>query len=238
MLNKKGYATLTTLIIILAASSILLLLFYKPILNTTLNVAQSSKLSTKLIKDNNAKERLYSLLYENVSYENNNFIETLDYVNEAKYEDLDVEFMVKTIDEEFIIKELNFISTEMNKFTINNETDIKIELIAEVFDPLEVYSYDVELILNNEDIFEAGGLGLQASSDIIIPANNVYNKETGIVNYGEYELRISNTINCVVKAVVVYNKLDYRKLSVKTENLKKTVIIEIAPPYTKTIKFE
>lgn len=205
---------MTILIITLTITSMLLLIFYQPIFETSKNVVKSSLISDKITKDMNGKERLYSLLNKNISFEGTTL-----------YPDLEKEYKVTTIDEDFEVKELHFNSHELNNFFLNNETNIEIEVTVSPLDPLEPFSYGIELMLEEEDLLEETGLDLQADVDINIPANKIYNRETGETKYGEYVLNIPHADNCIVKAVVVYNKLYHREINVESEGFNENITI-------------
>lgn len=213
-MNKKGFATIGILIVILFVTSMLLLLFYKPILETSKNISKSSLISNQIVKDMNGKERIYSILKENISYE-----------GEVNYEDLNKIYNVTTIDEDYESIELHFSSHSLNGFSINNKTSIDIMIEANPVDLDESYSYDVELINNGVDLLDGDGQGLQVSSDITIPSNKIYNKSTGKFNYGTYNLNIPYTENCTVKAIVVYDKLYHRELRLIDDNVERTILI-------------
>ena len=213
-MDKKGFATLSILIVILIVTSMLLLLFYKPILETNRNIIKSSLISDKLVKDMNGKERIYSVLNKNMSFE-----------GQVSYEDLDKKYIIETIDEDYEAIELHFSSHQFNGFSIYNKTPIEIVLEASPVDPEEPFSYDVELMINGKDLLDGGGLGLQISSDIIIPSNKIYDKSTEETNYGEYTLNIPQTENCTVEAMIIYDKLYHREIKLKENNLERTIFI-------------
>lgn len=226
MLNNKGYATLTTLLIVLIITSALLLLFYDPILDTSKNVAQSSLIGKEMINDKNGEERLYSLLVDNISYE-----------EKTIYADLNNEYEIKTLNEEFETIELNFKSEMANGFSINNKTNITMDFNVQVINPNEPHYYDVKLVVKGKDILDGQGLDLKANSVITVNSDKIYDKLTGETNYGNYMLNITPARNCNVDVVVTYEQLRYRELEIKGDNFRNVVVIE-NPVNNPIIKFK
>lgn len=194
MLNKKGYATIGIIFAVLFVVMIISPLFFSPIMNTSVSVKEDSQVLPAYLKKRNGLERLHGILYENNSLEGAVNFEDL----EATYE---LETVAMELEDEIINNELSF--------AINHATDIAIEFKTTVLG--ENPSYDVYLMLNGEIIQQVDDLTEDAS--INISNEFIYNKETGISNFGDYELVISNS-NIDVDTKISYSKLKFREVRV------------------------
>lgn len=194
MLNKKGYATIGIIFSVLLVVMIISPLFFQPVMNTSVSVKEASQVLPAYLKKRNGLERLHGLLSENNSLEG-----TVD------FEDLGATYELETVTVEF---EDEMVNNEL-AFAINHATDIAIEFKTTVSG--ENPSYDVYLMLNGEIIQRVDDLTEDAS--INISNDFIYNKETGISNFGDYELVISNS-NIDVDTKISYSKLKFREVRV------------------------
>lgn len=194
MLNKKGYATIGVIFAVLLVVMLISPLFFRPIMNTSVSVKEARQVLPEYLKKRNGLERLHGMLYENNSLEG-----TVDFEDlEATYE---LETVAVELEDEVVNNELSF--------AINHATDIAVEFKATVLG--ENPSYDVYLMLNGEIIQQVDDLTEDAS--INISNEFIYNKETGISNFGNYELVISNS-NIDVDTKISYSKLKFREVRV------------------------
>ena len=194
MANKKGYATIGVIFAVLLVVMIISPLFFRPIMNTSVSVKEARQVLPEYLKKRNGLERLHGMLYENNSLEG-----TVD------FEDLEETYELETVAVEL---EDEVVNNEL-AFAINHATDIAIEFKTTVLG--ENPSYDVYLMLNGEIIQQVEDLTEDAS--INISNEFIYNKETGISNFGDYELVISNS-NINVDTKISYGKLKLREVRV------------------------
>lgn len=194
MVNKKGYATIGVIFAVLLVVMIISPLFFRPIMNTSVSVKEARQVLPEYLKKRNGLERLHGMLYENNSLEG-----TVD------FEDLEETYELETVAVEL---EDEVVNNEL-AFAINHATDIAIEFKTTVLG--ENPSYDVYLMLNGEIIQQVEDLTEDAS--INISNEFIYNKETGISNFGDYELVISNS-NINVDTKISYGKLKLREVRV------------------------
>ncbi|HHT98366.1 MAG TPA: hypothetical protein GXZ90_10795 [Clostridiales bacterium] len=96
MKNNEGFITLGIIVAVLIISMILIGIFYKPMISTTMNVKKSEDIVDIYINANNGKERLYSTLRENISYQ-----------GKVEFEDIENEYDIMTSNEEYENIELN-----------------------------------------------------------------------------------------------------------------------------------
>lgn len=204
MLNKKGYATIGIIFAVLFVVMIISPLFFRPIMNTSVSVKEASQVLPAYLKKRNGLERLHGMLYENNSLEGT-----------VNFEDLGATYELETVAMEL---ENEIINNELS-FAINHTTDIAIEFKTTVLG--ENPSYDVYLMLNGKIIQQVDDLTEDAS--INISNEFIYNKETGISNFGDYELVISNS-NIDVDTKISYSKLKFRE--VRVNNGEFNIIIE------------
>ena len=194
MLNKKGYATIGIILSVLLVVLLISPLFFRQIMNTSVKMKEDTQVLPAYLKKRNAFERLHGMLSENNSLEGT-----------VNFEDLEETYELETVAVELEDEVLN---NELS-FTINNATDIAIEFKTTTLG--ENPSYDVYLMLNGKIIQQVDDLTEDAS--INISNEFVYNKETGISNFGDYELVISNS-NINVDTKISYSKLKFREVSV------------------------
>lgn len=204
MLNKKGYATIGVIFAVLLVVMIISPLFFRPVMNTSVSVKEASQVLPAYLKKRNGLERLHGMLYENNSLEGT-----------VNFEDLGATYELETVAMEL---ENEIINNELS-FAINHTTDIAIEFKTTVLG--ENPSYDVYLMLNGKIIQQVDDLTEDAS--INISNEFIYNKETGISNFGDYELVISNS-NIDVDTKISYSKLKFRE--VRVNNGEFNIIIE------------
>ncbi len=213
-MNNRGYATFGVLMIILILTSMYLGLFYGGILNTNKDVAKSSLISNEMVKESNGKERLYSLLKDNISF-----------VGQVTYEDLDRGYEIKTLDETYESVSIHSDSYSSESFLINNKTDINVHFVVMPIDIEESYSYSAELILNGKDMFNDSVQNVSSGINVTIDKDEIYNTDTQETNYGYYSLNFTDLNNCTVSAVITYDKLINRELSIIGRILNKNVVI-------------
>ena len=203
MLNKKGYATIGIILSVLLVVLLISPLFFRQIMNTSVKMKEDTQILPAYLKKRNAFERLHGMLSENNSLEGT-----------VNFEDLEETYELETVAIELEDEVLN---NELS-FTINNATDIAIEFKTTTLG--ENPSYDVYLMLNGKIIQQVDDLTEDAS--INISNEFVYNKETGISNFGDYELVISNS-NINVDTKISYSKLKFREVSVNNGEFNITI---------------
>lgn len=207
MNDKRGFVTIGLVISVMLISIIIISIFYKPIVNTTMDVKNSKSITPDYISNLSGQERVYSLLKENVSYKGN-----------VSFEDLNREFKIKTIKEDYEDIEL----VNPNVFHINNETEITISLEAHPIDSNEPHSYDYTLTLNDEIVSEGG---YNSGTVINIDKEFLYNADKNETNYGRYFLDI-NSNNCYVSTKVNFRRLKHREIKLSNESMDKIVYID------------
>lgn len=203
MLNKKGYATIGIILSVLLVVLLISPLFFRQIMNTSVKMKEDTQVLPAYLKKRNAFERLHGMLSENNSLEGT-----------VNFEDLEETYELETVAVELEDEVLN---NELS-FTINNATDIAIEFKTTTLG--ENPSYDVYLMLNGKIIQQVDDLTEDAS--INISNEFVYNKETGISNFGDYELVISNS-NINVDTKISYSKLKFREVRVNNGEFNITI---------------
>lgn len=203
MLNKKGYATIGIIFSVLLVVMLISPLFFRSVMNTSVKMKEDSKVLPDYLKKRNGLERLHGMLSENNSLEGT-----------VNFEDLEETYELETVDVELEDKVIN---NELS-FTINNATDIAIEFKTTALG--ENPSYDVYLMLNGKIIQQVDDLTEDAS--INISNEFVYNKETGISNFGDYKLVISNS-NINVDTKISYSKLKFREVRVNNGEFNITI---------------
>lgn len=203
MLNKKGYATIGIIFSVLLVVMLISPLFFSSVMNTSVSMKEDRKVLPAYLKKRNALERLHGMLSENNSLEGT-----------VTFEDLEETYELETVDVEL---EDEVINNELS-FTVNHATDIAIEFKTTALG--ENPSYDVYLMLNGKIIQQVDDLTEDAS--INISNEFVYNKETGISNFGDYELVISNS-NIDVDTKISYSKLKFREVRVNNGEFNITI---------------
>lgn len=203
MLNKKGYATIGIILSVLLVVLLISPLFFQQIMNTSVKMKEDTQVLPAYLKKRNAFERLHGMLSENNSLEGT-----------VNFEDLEETYELETVAVELEDEVLN---NELS-FTINNATDIAIEFKTTTLG--ENPSYDVYLMLNGKIIQQVDDLTEDAS--INISNEFVYNKETGISNFGDYELVITNS-NINVDTKISYSKLKFREVRVNNGEFNITI---------------
>lgn len=214
MKNNEGFITLGIIVAVLIISMILIGIFYKPMISTTMNVKKSEDIVDIYINANNGKERLYSTLRENISYQ-----------GKVKFEDVENEYDIMTSNEEYENIELNF-NNNYNTFNINNQTDIELYFQMVPINPELSHSYDISLTVNGIDVLEKiDKTNLTNGVTINIDKNFTYNEENNETNYGEYKLSL-NKNNCDVNVSVKFRELKNRKINVLHNYLNNTATIQ------------
>ncbi len=203
MLNKKGYATIGIIFSVLLVVMLISPLFFSSVMNTSISMKEDRKVLSAYLKKRNALERLHGMLSENNSLEGT-----------VTFEDLEETYELETVDVEL---EDEVINNELS-FTVNHATDIAIEFKTTALG--ENPSYDVYLMLNGKIIQQVDDLTEDAS--INISNEFVYNKETGISNFGDYKLVISNS-NIDVDTKISYSKLKFREVRVNNGEFNITI---------------
>lgn len=207
-MNNKGFATIGMMVAVLFVSMAIIGTFFNPILSTTVNMENSRKLTPQYIENMNSLERIYSIFVENPSH-----------VGDIQFEDTERNYNVNEIISEHSTVQKNLLDGET--FELRNKTDIRIEFKSESIG-FGQSDYDIQIKLNGETIVEDYGL----SNNTLVEISNsyLYNTETGITNYGEFEINI-NERNAEVSAEVRYENLDYREIELSNENFTRTIII-------------
>lgn len=220
-MNNKGFATLGIALSVLIITTIMIAGFSSPMLNTAKNVKNAEEDTLQYTKNIAAKERLFSKLNENVSYDG-----LLD------YEDLGVKYNVEEIN---LINEpvSIFINGSGGEFQIINATDVNISLSAVAINPEEEFSYSAELLYNdvNEPITKVENL--TTSKNINIEKGFFYDKNSDKTKYGTYKLNLIGT-NASVSAKVSYDRLEKREVNL-TELDDKEIIENIIIEYDENV---
>lgn len=209
MNNERGYVTVGTIVVILILTSMYLVIFFGKILNTSNQVAQSSLISDEIVKDSNGKERLYSLLRSNVSFE-----------GEVIYEDLERQYEVETINETYEPIVIHTNPHNSSTFNINNKTPIDVEFTVMGEDCL----YSAELLINDKDLLNGMASNLNSGFSTTINEKELYNIETGEVNYGDLKINFPKLNNCTIFIELNYNKLIEREVAIKGDFNRQIVI--------------
>ena len=195
--------------LVLLVSMTIMGTFFNPMLNLSTSIQNSKELTPNYIKNMNGLERMYSVFNENKSH-----------VGDITFEDIDKSYNVTTISEDYSVVRVDL--KNGGKFNIDNETHIAIEFKST---PTQIGNnyYDIQINLNGEKIIE--NYNLKNNTLIEIEKDYLYNKETGDLNYGEFEILINENMVDVV-AEVKYNELAYREATISNDKFSRTVIIE------------
>lgn len=212
MENDKGFATIGVIVAVLLTTMIVISVFFNPILNTTVDMKNSKDIVPKYTNNMNGIERTYSVFKNNMSHNKN-----------ISFEDIDKEYIVNEVDAEYSLTELALNRTN-NSFSIDNKTDVKVFIEVFPIDPEESHSYNVDLVLN-DSVNIVNKDGVINDTTLEIPENFLYDEATGETNYGEYKLLV-DTNNCNVVINVQYNKLDYREISIKNQDIEQVLAID------------
>lgn len=214
IMNNRGYVTSGILVVILLFSLMYLAIVYGGVLNTSKDSAESGRLSDELVNDLNAKERIYSTLKDNISFS-----------GDLSYPDLDREYTIETIDEEYESKEVFSSPYSSESFFISNRTNVNVEITVSPIDNTENFSYSAELNLGDKDIMKGEASNLSSNFSYTINADEIYNPSTGEVNYGDFNVNLTELNNCTVIVKVTYDELIKREVNVKGGSLDRNVSI-------------
>lgn len=209
--NNKGYIAPTTMLIILLVCLMMFGLFYSKTIVVTKDLNESGKLVNDVVNSNTGLERMYSLLYNNVSYEGS-----------SNFSDINKLYEVQTIEEKFERIVLNSRNNKV-KFNINNRTPINIKMTVHPNND-GAYEYSAELIYDGVNLLENADRNVYDSSYSIEEIFS-YDKETQITNYGEYVLNI-DTVNCNVTVEIEYDNLIERTLLLNNDMVEREIIIK------------
>ena len=209
MINNKGYATTGMMVLVLLVSMTIMGTFFNPMLNLSSSIQNSKDLTPNYIKNMNGLERMYSVFNENKSH-----------VGDITFEDIDKSYNVSTSTEDYSVVRVDL--KDGDKFIVDNETHIAIEFKSTPTEIGDNY-YDIQINLNGEKIIE--NYNLKNNTLIEIEKEYLYNRETGDLNYGEFEILINENMVDVV-AEVKYNKLKYREAIVSNDKFSRVLIIK------------
>lgn len=202
-MNNKGSVSAAAIVAIILLTLIYISISYMKSEDSYDSVYDIAESTQDLVNGVNSKERLHSLLNKNKSY-----------IGKVVYDNLDKEFEIETLDETYE----NIIETASGNssisFSINNDTSIDINA--------QGVSYDLELMYDEKDILNGQGIGLTGNKDIIINSEQIYNKASGEVNYGDYELVIKGDVD----VTLLHDKLLNREVSITGEDYEQKMIID------------
>lgn len=203
-MNNKGSTSVGILVAVLLVIGIIMGVFFNPMLNLTLNVENSKDIIPNYINNINGMERLYSVLQNNISHN-----------SDVIFEDIDKEYNIEELTAEYE----NI--TVGKKFTIENKTDITVNMEIQPISQDEPYYYDIKLILN-EDKVVFNKTNLTNNSTMTVNSDFLYNQETGEINYGDFEIIVDSN-NCNVSVKTEYDLLVYREINVSNKNINQNI---------------
>jgi len=225
-MKRKGFTNLIIVVGIMLFSMALISIFGFPLINSYFRTTKAINLVEPYVESMNGLERLYGKFYENISY------------NETTtYSDLNKIYTV--IDKQLDNRPISLtVSGDSNTaFKILNKTDINITINyspSAGLLPGDPTYYNVEIFCAGTSIYNS--TNISSGKSITIPSDFLYDKTTGISNYGEYKL-IINSVNSDINTNIAYNEQSYRKIEI-TENtdIKRTLVIENNTSIDGTIK--
>lgn len=217
IINKRGFTSLFIIVGITVVVLAYLIASSFPTINT---VKESKQLENSMelnLKNRIGLERIYSRLYENISY--NEYVE---------YMDIDKKYRVEELVIEHEVRELDVWSSSKTMFDIdiNNKTWIDVDVTFTEYEDLEpgqwgyynVYIKYSGAILVDDDFTE--------STIASINDRDVYNETTGTFNYGEYHIELT-PINGYIDAVVRYKEQMYREINlIENNNIVRKIVLE------------
>lgn len=210
-MNNKGYISPAIMLVILLVCLMMFGLFYSRSIVVTKDLNESGKIINDVVNSNTGLERMYSLLYNNISYE-----------GLSNYSDLNKLYEVQTIEEKFEKIILNSNDKEI-QFNIENKTPINIKMTVYPYNE-DDYEYSAKLIHNGVNLLGDAERNIYDSS-YVIEETFSYNKETQITNYGEYVLNV-DAVNCDVEVEIQYDNLIERVILLKNDMVKREIMIK------------
>lgn len=210
MLNNKGFINSTV-----AFGMILFVVFFLIVLqgsltNSSLSLKNISDKTYSYIVDKTGIERIYSLLYNNISY-----------VGEMSYEDIGKVYIIEEIDSKYD----EIVLENKNIFVIDNKTEIIIDINKEQEDYFEYF-----LMLNGQEVYSGFN-----NTIINIPEDYIYDYRTNNTRYGVYHL-IINPYDTAININIYFKKLHNRKIRL-TDEKNNVKYIEIINENNKQIFF-
>lgn len=234
-MKNRGFIVTTTAMIIVLLSFAIISIIYVPSLSQVRSVKNIEKSIEPFIENRTIYERIYGILYENISYEDDIFFPDLN----KKYLLEDIE----SIDRESIeVRSYDNYSTE--SFVIENETDIEITI-----DNIEPTSYIVEDENGIESIYydqgtvyfslvneETGQVDDTIVFDVDQPVYNLYDKiskekfyirKNNILNYGKFYIEIaSRNIENMSYGIIYYENRE-RNIKLTDVDTKKELFLRL-----------
>lgn len=196
-MNKKGFIVTTTAIMIVLLSFAIISIIYIPSLAQVRSIKNFERSIEPFIETRTIYERIYGILYENISYD-----------KDIYFPDLNKKYELEDIGEIFIeAVPIKAYGNKTESFIIENDTDIDIYIdyiepssyIVEDEYGFETVYYDkgsVHFLLINEDRDREDEI---ISFDIDQPEYNLYDKisrevfylrENNLLNYGKFHIEI------------------------------------------------
>lgn len=209
-MNNRGYLTFGVIISTLIFSVFYLMFSYGRIVSSSKVNSEFASVSSEFVNHVNSEERLYSLLNQNVSFE-----------NDVHYEDLNAKYTLKTLDETYNERTISNKKT----FEVTNKTPIEIKVKATPVDNSFSYSYSLELIHDGRDFLEGSGINRKADFSYEVDSSEVYNSQTQEYNYGTYSIKTSGLSNVYLEVEVMYDELIERVISVKSDDSSREILV-------------
>lgn len=234
-MKNRGFIVTTTAMIIVLLSFAIISIIYVPSLSQVRSVKNIEKSIEPFIENRTIYERIYGILYENISYEDDIF-----------FPDLNKKYLLEDIgpiDRESIeVRSYDNYSTE--SFVIENETDIEITI-----DNIEPISYIVEDENGVESIYydqgtvyfslvneETGQVDDTIVFDVDQPVYNLYDKiskekfyirKNNILNYGKFYIEIaSRNIENMSYGIIYYENRE-RNIKLTDVDTKKELFLRL-----------
>lgn len=210
-MNNKGYIDVATMLLILFVSLMLFGVFYARNVSVVADTDNSIKTVDVVNDSKKGLERTHALLSKNVSYD-----------GLVKYADINKEYFISTISEEFETK--NLTSSNSLKFNVTNKTPLKVKITVFPTNESLPHSYGVELVYKGENLL-SNAQDLYYDFEQTISSEKIYNSKTQESNYGDYFLNITNLENATLKIDITYDILREREILLKGPNIEKEVLI-------------
>lgn len=210
-MNNKGYIDVATMLLILFVSLMLFGVFYARNVSVVADTDNSIKTVDVVNDSKKGLERTHALLSKNVSYD-----------GLVKYADINKEYSISTISEEFETK--NLISSNSLKFNVSNKTPLKVKITVFPTNENLSHSYGAELLYKGENLL-SNSQDLYYDFEQTIPSEKIYNSKTQESNYGDYFLNITKLENATLKIDITYDILRKREILLKGPNIEKEVLI-------------
>lgn len=210
-MNNKGYIDVATMLLILFVSLMLFGVFYARNVSVVADTDNSIKTVDVVNDSKKGLERTHALLSNNVSYD-----------GLVKYADINKEYSISTISEEFETK--NLTSSNSLKFNVRNKTPLKVKITVFPTNENFTHSYGAELLYKGENLL-SNSQDLYYDFEQTIPSEKIYNSKTQESNYGDYFLNITKLENATLKIDITYDILRKREILLKGPNIEKEVLI-------------